>query len=343
MDLLLSDEKLTGPSTPGDIYWTLGDNLNTVRDIARYDPQNDTTTIVNHRVFDAFGNLTSESAPAVDLIFAFTGRLFDESTGLQNNLHRWYDAPTGRWLSEDPISFSAGDANLYRYVNNGPTYASDPSGLNKILDAYAARIRGYLQANQRWSAAKEAWDMYWRMATNADLLGESLAGSVMEHWLNGTGTVYTLTGNQVYGAITDKSGPYQRLWRFWENWNATHLGDSGDAQTDWIYLTATQGVYHHALGGFWVRFSGRWSWRKWTFTVDGKWELWDEYSWKPGLTTLIDGTIIEDNWGRLVQEEIKNPTPKPFEIKGEWSGKITFDLNKMPPVKATTRRLGGRR
>jgi YD repeat-containing protein len=30
VDLLLSDEKLTGPSTPGDIYWALGDNLNTV-------------------------------------------------------------------------------------------------------------------------------------------------------------------------------------------------------------------------------------------------------------------------------------------------------------------------
>ena len=43
VDLLLSDEKLTGPSTPGTIYWTLGDNLNTVRDIARYNSGNDTT------------------------------------------------------------------------------------------------------------------------------------------------------------------------------------------------------------------------------------------------------------------------------------------------------------
>jgi YD repeat-containing protein len=75
VDLLLSEEKLTGPSTPGDIYWALGDNLNTVRDIARYNPATDTTTIVNHRVFDAFGNITDESNSAVDLVFAFTGRL----------------------------------------------------------------------------------------------------------------------------------------------------------------------------------------------------------------------------------------------------------------------------
>ncbi len=133
VDLLLSDEKLTGPSTPGDIYWALGDNLNTVRDIARYDAQTDTTTIVNHRVFDAFGNLTSESNSAVDLIFAFTGRLFDESTGLQNNLNRWYDPTIGRWLSEDPIGFRAADANLYRYVHNAPTQFIDPLGLWKIF------------------------------------------------------------------------------------------------------------------------------------------------------------------------------------------------------------------
>jgi hypothetical protein len=36
---------------------------------------------------------------------------------------------SGRWLSEDPIGFAAGDANLYRYVGNGPVNATDPLGL----------------------------------------------------------------------------------------------------------------------------------------------------------------------------------------------------------------------
>ena len=129
VDLLLSDEKLTGPSTPGDIYWALGDNLNTVRDIAHYNSGTDTTSIVNHRVFDAFGNLTSETNSAVDLIFSFTGRLFDEATGLQNNLNRWYDPTPGRWLSEDPKGFAAGDVNIFRYVGNEPTARTDPTGL----------------------------------------------------------------------------------------------------------------------------------------------------------------------------------------------------------------------
>jgi uncharacterized protein RhaS with RHS repeats len=37
----------------------------------------------------------------------------------------------GRWLSEDPIGFSAGDHNLYRYVANAATNATDPSGLRE--------------------------------------------------------------------------------------------------------------------------------------------------------------------------------------------------------------------
>ena len=57
-------------------------------------------------------------------IIGYTGRPLDLVTGLQNNLNRWYDARTGRWISEDPIGFAAGDANLYRYVGNGPTNPS---------------------------------------------------------------------------------------------------------------------------------------------------------------------------------------------------------------------------
>jgi hypothetical protein len=34
----------------------------------------------------------------------------------------------GRFLREDPLSFTAGDTNLYRYVFNSPTNAVDPTG-----------------------------------------------------------------------------------------------------------------------------------------------------------------------------------------------------------------------
>src|SRR5262245_43741836 len=39
-----------------------------------------------------------------------------------------FDTSVGRWMQEDPIRFDAGDVNLGRYVGNGPTNATDPSG-----------------------------------------------------------------------------------------------------------------------------------------------------------------------------------------------------------------------
>jgi len=82
--------------------------------------------VVNHLVYDAFGNLTSESNPAVDSLFLFTARPFDADTGLQNKLHRWYDPAIRCWLSEDPVQ---AEINLYRYVANSPVMYVDPSGL----------------------------------------------------------------------------------------------------------------------------------------------------------------------------------------------------------------------
>src|SRR5262245_34362192 len=58
---------------------------------------------------------------------AWTGREIDVETGLQYNRARYYDGATGRWISQDPLGFDAGDGNLYRYVHNHPTSNRDPS------------------------------------------------------------------------------------------------------------------------------------------------------------------------------------------------------------------------
>jgi len=128
---ILAEGRVDG-GTADLIAWTLTDHLNTVRDIAKYDPQTGATTVVNHLVYDAFGKVTSESNPAVESLFLFTARPFDADTGLQNNLNRWYDPRVGRWLSEDPIGFMAGDGNLYRFCANSPTTGLDPNGYQRI-------------------------------------------------------------------------------------------------------------------------------------------------------------------------------------------------------------------
>jgi len=53
----------------------------------------------------------------------------DADTGLENADHRWYDPAVGRWISEDPIGFRGRDANVSRYVGNGATNRTDPTGM----------------------------------------------------------------------------------------------------------------------------------------------------------------------------------------------------------------------
>ncbi len=79
-----------------------------------------------HRTFDSFGQSTSTWA--VDFQFGFTGRPWDADTALYDNRARSYDPRVGRWLTEDPTGYSAGDMNLYRYCGNSPVDRIDPSG-----------------------------------------------------------------------------------------------------------------------------------------------------------------------------------------------------------------------
>jgi RHS repeat-associated protein len=128
VDQLLADETVD-TAVAADVAWTLTDHLNTVRDLVAYDPATDTTSLIKHITYGAFGNVTTDSAPGIDSLFLFTARPYDPDTGLQNNLNRWYDLSTGRWMTEDPIGFEAEDVNLYRYVFNDSTTRTDPLGL----------------------------------------------------------------------------------------------------------------------------------------------------------------------------------------------------------------------
>jgi RHS repeat-associated protein len=76
--------------------------------------------------YDAFGNIVEGENP---INLGYTGKYFDELTQLQWNINRWYDATTGQWISEDPIGFGGGDANLRRYVGNDVISRIDTTGL----------------------------------------------------------------------------------------------------------------------------------------------------------------------------------------------------------------------
>jgi RHS repeat-associated protein len=85
--------------------------------------------VQNHIKYDSFGNVTAQSNSAARSRFGFTGREFDSETGLYYYRARYYDSVVGRFISEDPISFAGGDANLSRYIGNSPMNGTDPYGL----------------------------------------------------------------------------------------------------------------------------------------------------------------------------------------------------------------------
>ena len=76
-----------------------------------------------------FGNRVSQTDPAEAPRYQYTGQEYDPETDLYQYAARYYDASVGRFLSEDPSGFSAGDMNLYRYVGNDPVTLVNPSGL----------------------------------------------------------------------------------------------------------------------------------------------------------------------------------------------------------------------
>jgi RHS repeat-associated protein len=84
--------------------------------------------ILGSQDYSGFGSLVASSGSGLDR-YGYTGREWDNTLSLQYSRARIYDPATGRFLSADPLGFSAGDVNLYRYVSNSPTNASDPSGM----------------------------------------------------------------------------------------------------------------------------------------------------------------------------------------------------------------------
>nr|WP_250566064.1 RHS repeat-associated core domain-containing protein [Adonisia turfae] len=117
------DQVLAEETAVGETRWTLTDHQDSVRDVIA-----NSGNILNRIVYDSFGQVTSETNPNFDFRFGYTGRERDDAAGLMYYRAHYYDPAVGRFLSEDSLGFDAGDANLYRYVFNGPTNYTDPSG-----------------------------------------------------------------------------------------------------------------------------------------------------------------------------------------------------------------------
>ena len=121
---VLAEETNISGNGAGTVHWALTDHEGSVRDVV-----GNSGTVLDHIQYDSFGNVLSQTNSGNAMRLGYTGQQFDAETGLYYDHARYYDPATGRFLSTDPSGFSAGDANLYRYVGNRPVNNTDPTGL----------------------------------------------------------------------------------------------------------------------------------------------------------------------------------------------------------------------
>jgi RHS repeat-associated protein len=104
---------------------------------------------------DRFGTSIALSALVTD--YAVTGREWDNDAGLYYNRARWYDAASGRFISEDPIGFDGNGTNSQHYLKQHLDYdasgkivrAIDAGGTALALDALFSE---YAFSGREWDA-----------------------------------------------------------------------------------------------------------------------------------------------------------------------------------------------
>jgi len=161
--------------------WTLADHQGTTRN-AIYTWSGVAGWDFNHFNYDAFGR--PGNGPLLTN-YLYAGQYFDASTGLQYSRARWYDPGAHRFISQDPLSFAAGDTNLYRRVGNSPLNATDPTGQIVFLAPLAyfgvklgvGAIIGYFATQAAISVAETAIEAGVNYAMGEDVSLGSIAGS----------------------------------------------------------------------------------------------------------------------------------------------------------------------
>ena len=89
--------------------------------------------VIERYVYDPYGTQAVLDASygvrggsSYDARYGFQGMAFDATSQIAFHRNRTYSPALGRWDSLDPIMYSAGDVNLYRFIENTPVNAVDP-------------------------------------------------------------------------------------------------------------------------------------------------------------------------------------------------------------------------
>ena len=175
--------------------------------------------VVKNIIYDAFGNIISDSDPNFEMPLGFAGGLYDKETGLVRFGFRDYDPDIGRWTAKDPIFFAGGDTDLYGYVLNDPINRTDPFGL---LDNPFANLPSFTEAYPNSEFAAPTADI---------IVGSIEAGAAI---VSGVAAGISLIAGPEFWWITIPTAPFS-IEAGWDAYGRVmtaieRLGDSAPCQ-----------------------------------------------------------------------------------------------------------------
>jgi len=155
------------------------------------------------------GSWTVLTASAVSNLFMFTGREYNATFGFYEYRARAYNPTLGRFMSEDPKLFDAGDYNLFRYCHNDPIDFTDPTGT--VTDA---------RPEDPWYTHAQQAQAQDRLAATRELLGLSstyirAALSAQEGVQQAAAQQAATVPNMTRAETIQKYGPYVK--GTWQN------------------------------------------------------------------------------------------------------------------------------
>jgi RHS repeat-associated protein len=124
-------------SGSGTTEWFLTDNIGSIHQVV-----STTGSVLDAITYDPNGNILNQTSTTYEPRFLYAGGAYDTNTGIYQFGVRPYSPGDGRFETQDPSGFMAGDTNLYRYVSNDPTTGTDPTGLFDSISATALRNPG---------------------------------------------------------------------------------------------------------------------------------------------------------------------------------------------------------
>ncbi len=178
----------------------------------------ETQTPVEEYIYNAFGE-EKRYGTATTNPWHFSSKRLDPESGWIYFGRRYYDPPTGRWTTPDPIGFTEGP-NLYAYAKNSPLTHFDLYGLTALdlgsdqftAYAYQQAINNLAGTANHWSgnlASSESFGSYLWNRVSSCVSNVTDAAALCGYHFPTMDPVHSLCADYLQSRCTDNPYKYK--------------------------------------------------------------------------------------------------------------------------------------